>query len=38
VLVNARVNGDNKVCYAAVDAPDYLSMLTQALRRHRGEP
>lgn len=80
VLVNAKVDGDNKVidpfskgfflrsvvlspdlqrilnrapatlagsvreavldgtqCYAAVDAPDYLSLLTKALHRLRGE-
>ena len=28
---------DGTQCYAAVDAPDYLSLLTKALHRHRGE-
>ena len=28
---------DGTHCYAAVDAPDYLSLLTKALHRHRGE-
>lgn len=28
---------DGTQCYAAVDAPDYLSMLQKALHRHRGE-
>lgn len=28
---------DGTQCYAAVDAPDYLSLLEKALHRHRGE-
>ena len=28
---------DGTQCYAAVDAPDYLSLLTKALHRQRGE-
>ncbi len=28
---------DGTQCYAAVDAPDYLSLLIKALHRHRGE-
>src|SRR5256885_16833328 len=28
---------DGTQVYAAVDAPDYLSLLTKALHRHRGE-
>ena len=28
---------DGTQSYAAVDAPDYLSLLTKALHRHRGE-
>ena len=29
---------DGAQAYAAVDAPDYLSMLIKARHRHRGEP
>ncbi|HEX9104659.1 MAG TPA: hypothetical protein VF997_20755 [Polyangia bacterium] len=28
---------DGTQVYAAIDAPDYLSLLTKALHRHRGE-
>jgi hypothetical protein len=28
---------DGSQCYAAVDAPDYLSLLLHALKKHRGE-